>query len=48
MELMFISIHKAEQNKLIQYTGEFYEGKIISGKWILSNKTTYEGNFKHN
>ena len=28
-ELMFISTHKAEYNKLIQYTGEFYEGKII-------------------
>ena len=34
--------------KLFQYTGEFYEGKIIEGKWILSNKTTYEGHFKHN
>ncbi len=23
--------------KFIQYTGQFYEGKLISGKWILSN-----------
>ena len=32
----------------IKLVGEWFEGQITSGKWILPNGDTYEGKFKHN
>ena len=32
----------------IKLVGDWFEGQIRCGKWILSNGDTYEGKFKHN
>ena len=36
-ELMYFSILKVEYYFILKYAGEYFEGKIIKGEWILSN-----------